>query len=73
MARQAFPDTAAAFVVGTADGEFGPQQRKTYAAATAAGMRTRWQTVPSGHDWKTFRAGLADNLGWLAQQMRLIP
>lgn len=29
-------------------------------------------TVPGGHDWNTFRAGLADNVTWLAQQTGLI-
>lgn len=72
MARQKFPDTAASFVVGASDGEYGPQQQKVYAAAVKAGMKAKFGTVPGGHDWNTFRAGLADNIPWLAQQTGLI-
>ncbi len=72
MARKKFPDTAAAFVVGAGDGEFGPQQQKVYQAALAAGMQAHFQTVPGGHDWNTFRAGLGVNIPWLAQQAGLI-
>jgi len=72
MARQKFPDTAASFVVGASDGEYGPQQQKVYAAAVQAGMKAKFGTVPGGHDWNTFRAGLADNIPWLAQQTGLI-
>ncbi|GAA1079882.1 alpha/beta hydrolase [Kitasatospora arboriphila] len=72
MARERFPDTAATFVVGDEDGEYGPQQRTVHAAAVAAGMKARSMTVPGGHDWNTFRAGLADNVTWLAQQTGLI-
>ncbi|MFD0572113.1 alpha/beta hydrolase-fold protein [Kitasatospora gansuensis] len=72
MARKKFPDTAAAFVVGDGDGEYGPQQRKVYQAAQAAGMQAHFQTVPGGHDWNTFRAGLGVNIPWLAQQAGLI-
>ncbi|MFJ9522167.1 alpha/beta hydrolase [Kitasatospora sp. NPDC101801] len=72
MARKKFPDTAAAFVVGDGDGEYGPQQRKVYQAALAAGMQAHFQTVPGGHAWSTFRAGLGVNLPWLAQQAGVI-
>ncbi|WP_327067150.1 alpha/beta hydrolase [Kitasatospora sp. NBC_01302] len=72
MARQKFPDTAAAFVVGKSDGEYGPQQRKVYQAAVAAGMRATFTEVPGGHDWNTFRAGLSGQLTWLSQQLGLI-
>ncbi|GAA3054049.1 alpha/beta hydrolase-fold protein [Kitasatospora albolonga] len=72
MARQRFPDTDAAFVVGEGDGEYGPQQKVVYQAAVAAGMRAHFQTVPGGHDWNTFRAGLGDNLTWLARTTGLI-
>ncbi|MER5636325.1 alpha/beta hydrolase-fold protein [Kitasatospora sp. NPDC002227] len=72
MARQRFPDTAAAFVVGASDGEYKPQAEKVYAAAVKAGMKAKFMTVPGGHDWNTFRAGLGDNLTWLAQQTGII-
>ncbi len=72
MARTRFPDTAGVFVVGASDGEYGPQQAKVYAAAVKAGMKVKAMTVPGGHDWNTFRAGLGNNLPWLAQQTGLI-
>ncbi|MDH6126677.1 alpha/beta hydrolase-fold protein [Kitasatospora sp. GP82] len=72
MAGRQFPDTAASFVVGAGDKEYGPQQRKVYAVAVGAGMQARFATVPGGHDWNTFRAGLGQNLPWLAQQTGLI-
>ncbi|MFJ8044920.1 alpha/beta hydrolase [Kitasatospora sp. NPDC096147] len=72
MARQKFPDTAATFVVGASDGEYGPQQKVVHQAAVAAGMKARALTVPGGHDWGTFRAGLGTNVPWLAQTTGLI-
>ncbi|GAA2143860.1 alpha/beta hydrolase-fold protein [Kitasatospora kazusensis] len=72
LARQRFPDTAAAFVVGASDKEYGPAQVKVFAAALKAGMKAKANTVPGGHDWHTFRAGLGDNLTWLAQQTGMI-
>ncbi len=72
MARQNFPATAASFVVGRGDGEFGPQNRKVYQAALAAGMKAEFTQVPGGHDWTVFRAGLSGQLPWLARQTGLI-
>lgn len=72
MARQRFPDTAASFVVGAGDGEFGPQSQKVYQAASAAGMRAQFTSVPGGHDWNVFRAGLSGQLPWLARQTGLV-
>ncbi|MFE0460967.1 alpha/beta hydrolase [Kitasatospora sp. NPDC058965] len=66
MARQRFPDTNAAFVAGKSDGEYGPQNQKVYQAALAAGMKATWSTVPGGHDWNVFRAGVSTQLPWLA-------
>src|SRR5262249_22817598 len=72
MSRTRFSDTAGLFVVGAGDGEFGPQQKRMYAAATAAGMHTEFQTVPGGHDWGTFHQGLVIGVPWLAKQEGLI-
>jgi len=72
MARERFPDTAGAFVVGASDGEFGPQVKKVHDAAVQSGMKATFETVPGGHDWNTFREGLAKNVPWLAQQTGLI-
>ncbi|WP_035795368.1 alpha/beta hydrolase [Kitasatospora mediocidica] len=72
MARQRFPDTAASFVVGSGDGEFGPQQATVYQAALKAGMKAIAGTLPGGHDWTVFRVALAQNIPWLAQQTGII-
>ncbi|WP_099896980.1 alpha/beta hydrolase family protein [Streptomyces sp. TLI_171] len=72
MARRTFPDTAGLFMVGSADGEFEPQQRQMYAAATAAGMHTEFRTVPGGHNWSTFHAEITVAVPWLARQQGLI-
>ncbi|GAA4850977.1 alpha/beta hydrolase [Kitasatospora terrestris] len=72
MARTKFPDTAGLFMVGTDDAEFGPQQHQMYAAATAAGMHTEFQTVPGGHNWSTFHAEITVAVPWLARQQGLI-
>jgi enterochelin esterase-like enzyme len=66
LAHQKFPDTHASFVAGKSDGEYGPQNQKVYQAALAAGMKAVWSTVPGGHDWTVFRAGLSTQLPWLA-------
>ncbi|GAA2745403.1 alpha/beta hydrolase [Kitasatospora cinereorecta] len=72
MSHTKFPDTAGLFVVGASDGEFGPQQQRMHAAATAAGMHTEFQTVPGGHDWGVFHQGLVIGVPWLAKQEGLI-
>ncbi|MER8185447.1 alpha/beta hydrolase-fold protein [Kitasatospora sp. NPDC094015] len=71
MDRGRFPDTAGLFLVGAGDAEFGPQQEKMYAAATRAGVRATFETVPGGHDWGTFRAALVRYLPWVARQTGL--
>ncbi len=71
MARRSFPDTAALFLVGASDGEFGPQQQVIHAAAVRSGMRTTFETVPGGHNWSAFHLGLARYIPWVAQQTGL--
>ncbi len=71
MARRSFPDTAGIFVAGVADGEYRPQQEKMYAAAKQAGMTVDLQLKPGWHDWNVFRAGISDNLPWLATRTGL--
>ncbi|WP_371497301.1 alpha/beta hydrolase-fold protein [Kitasatospora sp. NBC_00374] len=70
-ARRSFPDTAALFLVGASDAEFGPQVRTVHAAAVRAGMRTTFETVPGGHNWAAFHLGLTRYIPWLAQQTGL--
>ncbi|GAA0479459.1 alpha/beta hydrolase-fold protein [Streptomyces sp. NPDC046215] len=72
MARQQFPDTKAAFIAGSGDSTYGPQQRKVYEAAVKAGMRARWVELPGGHSWQVWRPGLEKQLPWLARESGLI-
>ena len=72
IAHTKFPDTGAAFAVGTDDQEFGPQQPPVHDAAVRSGMKTTVTTLPGGHDWSVFRPGLFQNIPWLARQQGLI-
>ncbi|MGW1076139.1 alpha/beta hydrolase [Streptomyces sp. NPDC002537] len=73
LARQRFPDTKAAFVAGSDDTTYRPQQRTVYEAAVKAGMRAEWVLLPGGHSWQVWRPGLERQLPWLARQTGLIP
>ncbi|MFI9723032.1 alpha/beta hydrolase [Streptomyces sp. NPDC052396] len=73
MARQRFPDTSAAFVAGSGDHTYRPQQRKVYEAAVRAGMRAEWVLLPGGHSWQVWRPGLERQLPWIARQTGLTP
>ncbi|ARZ72059.1 hypothetical protein SMD11_6483 [Streptomyces albireticuli] len=72
LARQRFPDTKAAFVAGSDDGTYRPQQRKVYDAAVKAGMRAEWVLLPGGHSWQVWRPGLERQLPWISRQTGLI-
>ncbi|MFF4403427.1 alpha/beta hydrolase [Streptomyces sp. NPDC001262] len=73
MARQRFPDTKAAFVAGTDDHTYRPQQQKMYDAAVRAGMQAEFVLLPGGHSWAVWRPGLEKQLPWLARQTGLLP
>ncbi|MCC3773183.1 esterase family protein, partial [Streptomyces sp. UNOC14_S4] len=73
LARQRFPDTSAAFVAGSDDSTYRPQQRTVYEAAVKAGMRAEWVLLPGGHSWQVWRPGLERQLPWLARRTGLIP
>ncbi|WP_372405847.1 alpha/beta hydrolase [Streptomyces luteireticuli] len=73
MARERFPDTRAAFIAGRSDSTYGPQQRKVYEAAVAAGMKAEWVELPGGHSWQVWRPGLERQLPWIARQTGMIP
>ncbi|MEV4868196.1 alpha/beta hydrolase-fold protein [Streptomyces syringium] len=72
MARKRFPDTKAAFIAGSDDKTYGPQQRKVYEAAVKAGMRAEWVELPGGHSWQVWRPGLERQLPWLSRETGLI-
>ncbi|MEU8546441.1 alpha/beta hydrolase-fold protein [Streptomyces roseoverticillatus] len=71
MARQRFPDTKAAFVAGSGDSTYRPQQRKVYEAAVKAGMRAEWVLLPGGHSWQVWRPGLERQLPWISRETGL--
>ncbi|WKU48558.1 alpha/beta hydrolase-fold protein [Streptomyces sp. VNUA116] len=71
MARQRFPGTKAAFVAGSSDSTYGPQQRKVYDAAVKAGMRAEWVLLPGGHSWQVWRPGLEKQLPWISRETGL--
>ncbi|MFC5146896.1 alpha/beta hydrolase [Streptomyces aureoversilis] len=72
MARQRFPGTKAAFVAGSGDSTYRPQQRKVYDAAVKAGMRAEWVLLPGGHSWQVWRPGLERQLPWISRETGLI-
>ncbi|QLE75509.1 esterase [Streptomyces rectiverticillatus] len=72
MARQRFPGTKAAFVAGSSDDTYRPQQRKVYDAAVKAGMRAEWVLLPGGHSWQVWRPGLERQLPWISRETGLI-
>ncbi|MFI9202431.1 alpha/beta hydrolase [Streptomyces sp. NPDC053048] len=72
MARQRFPDTKAAFVAGSEDSTYRPQQRRVYEAAVRAGMRAEWVLLPGGHSWQVWRPGLERQLPWISRETGLI-
>ncbi|WP_424889408.1 alpha/beta hydrolase [Streptomyces sp. XH2] len=71
MARQRFPGTKAAFVAGSTDSTYRPQQRKVYEAAVKAGMRAEWVLLPGGHSWQVWRPGLERQLPWISRETGL--
>lgn len=72
LAGRNFPDTAGIFVVGASDPDYRPQQEKMFAAAKQAGLAVDFQLKPGSHDWNVFRAGINDNLPWLARRTGLL-
>lgn len=73
LARNSFPDTAAAIVAGTGDSTFTPQQERVQAACKKAGMHTNFLLLPGGHGWAVWRGGLIQELPWLATFTGLSP
>jgi S-formylglutathione hydrolase FrmB len=71
LATRRYPGSAARFVAGADDRDSQADARRVYAAATAAGMNTRYDVVPGSHDWRCFTAALALELPWLGQRMGL--
>lgn len=62
------PGTAGIITVGADDSFYRPQGEKVAAALTSAGVDVELQTVPGGHTWEAWNAGLQNNLDWLMQR-----
>jgi S-formylglutathione hydrolase FrmB len=71
LASRHFPGSAGAFVVGASDREFGPGQRRVFAAAKAAGMDVTYTELAGGHSWSVWSAALRTEIGWLATHVGL--
>ncbi|MHA7286128.1 alpha/beta hydrolase [Arthrobacter sp. MDT3-44] len=65
--------TAGVITVGADDAFYRPQGEKVAAAMKQAKVDVRLQTVPGGHTWEAWRAGLQDNLDWLMQRYGVLP
>lgn len=67
------PDTAGIVTVGADDGFYRPQGEEVAAALQKAGVNVQLQTVPGGHTWEAWRAGLQNNLDWLMKRYGVLP
>ena len=65
LARHRYPGLSAFFACGSADGGALPAQRRMVAAARRAGLPVVARTLPGGHGWRVWAAGLADALPWM--------
>ncbi|MGW0042661.1 alpha/beta hydrolase [Rhodococcus sp. NPDC003348] len=72
LGRGAAPDIAGVFVAGADDDEYGPQQRRMYAAARAAGLDVRYYELPGPHSGDVWAPAFAGELGWIAARTHLV-
>lgn len=71
MRTRRYPTVAGVFVVGADDREYRPGLEKLYQLAKDAGMDVRFETVPGGHSFPVWAAGLKKELPWLAGRLGL--
>ncbi|MBG6224909.1 enterochelin esterase-like enzyme [Arthrobacter sp. CAN_A2] len=67
------PGTAGTITVGADDSFYRPQGEEVAAALKKAGVEVRLQTVPGGHTWEAWKAGLQDNVDWLMTRYGVLP
>ncbi|MBD8042350.1 hypothetical protein H9638_00845 [Arthrobacter sp. Sa2BUA2] len=72
LPTRSFPDSAGIVVVGRDDSVYAPQGQQVYDAARAAGMDVQFQQLDGGHSWTVWKAGLANNLDWLAGRLGIL-
>lgn len=71
MKSKKYPDVAGAFAVGKGDAQYRPGLQRVYQAAQAAGMEVHFDTVPGGHSFAVWSAGLKLEMPWLAKRLGL--
>lgn len=64
-----YPQVSGAFVVGASDGEYRPGLEKLYGLAKASGMNVTFTTVPGGHAFPVWAAGLKKELPWISERL----
>ncbi len=70
---KSFPGTAGIVTVGADDSFYRPQGEEVAAALQKAGVDVQLQTVPGGHTWEAWKAGLQNNLDWLMRRYGVLP
>lgn len=73
LAKNRYPDSAGAFVVGSSDNDFRGGIEQLAAAAKAAGMDVHLTEVPGAHDFSVWSAGLEKEVPWLCERLGLGP
>ncbi|WP_344656846.1 alpha/beta hydrolase [Catenulispora subtropica] len=63
-----FPTIAGRIISGASDREFTPQLRTVFQACRKAGMDVQMIELPGSHSWQVWRAGLAQQLPWIAER-----
>ncbi|MGW5381007.1 alpha/beta hydrolase [Nocardia sp. NPDC003963] len=71
LARNRYPDSAGAFVVGLQDTENREAVERLAAAARAAGMDVHLTEVPGRHNFTVWSVGLEKELPWLGHRLGL--
>lgn len=71
LARNRYPDSAGAFVVGRGDTEYRTAIERLAGAARAAGMDVHLTELPGGHSFAVWSAGLEKELPWLGHRLGL--
>ncbi|MEU4311518.1 alpha/beta hydrolase-fold protein [Nocardia sp. NPDC024068] len=71
LARNRYPDSAGAFVVGLDDAEYRRGMEQLAAAAGAAGMEVHLTELPGAHSFAVWSAGLEKEMPWLGHRLGL--
>lgn len=72
LARNRYPASAGAFVVGVDDHEYRSGIEQLVDAARAAGMDVHLTELPGGHSFALWSAGLETELPWLSRRLGLV-